>query len=107
MPLNKLVPDRPGKTSSAVVGNSNHARTNSAGSDPLGNRSGQNGAESHWGIIRVPEPFVFWACLITLGTKHTGGNHQFVFPSQLQVNASIASEPGVQNLELNHLIWVL
>ena len=107
MPLNKLAPDRPGKINSVVVGNSSHARTNSAGSDPLGNRSGQNRAENHWGIIRVLEAFAFRACLITLGTKHTGGNYQLFSPSQLQVNASIASEPGVQNLELNRLIWAL
>ena len=75
MPLNKLAPDRPGKTSSAVVGNSYHARTNSAGSDPLGNRSGQNGAESHWGIIRVPDRGV---ARLTLMVGHTFYNTTYL-----------------------------
>ena len=98
--LNKLVPDRHGKINSALVDNSSHSRINSTGSDPLGNRRNQNRAESNWGIIRVPEAFVFSACLITLGTKHTGGNYQLFSISQLQVNTSTVTKPGVQNLEL-------
>ena len=106
-PLNRLAPANPDRISSSPPGNSAQSITNSAWSDSLGNGRDQNGADSHWGTIRVPKAFVFWACLITLGTRHTGGNHQLFSSFQLQVNVSTASEPGVQNLELKHTSWEL
>ena len=87
--------------------NSTPSTINFAGSHPLGNRMGQKGADSHWGTTNVPKTLVFWACLITLGTRHICGNHQLFSPTQSQVNAFIASETGAPYLELNRFRWAL
>ena len=84
--------------SSLLLGNSSQATINFAGSEPFGNSRGQNGDDNHCGTIRVPLAFELWACLMTLGIKYIGGNHQLFSSAQLQVNASTASKPGAQNL---------
>jgi len=100
-PLNKLVPEWPGKIRSSKLGSTKYFTTNSTGSITFGNSKGQKGDESHW----VPFAPRLCAYLITRGIKYTGGNHQLLSSAQLQVDASTASVPGVQNLELNLSIW--
>ena len=59
-PTNKFDPEGPGKISASLSGNSSHSVIKSVGSTPFGNSNGQNGAEIHWGTIRVP--FAAAAC---------------------------------------------
>ena len=43
---------------------------------------GQNGDETHLGTIKVPSALQSTRCLITQGTRNTGGTNQlFSFPS--------------------------
>ena len=56
---------------------------------PSGKRSGQKRADGHLGTVSVPFAPVFKAY------------SQLFSPTQLQVKASTASEPGFQKQELN------
>jgi len=77
---------------------------NPAGSTPSVNNNGQNGDDTHWGMIRVPFALVLQACLMTLGIKWRGGTHQLFSSSQAEVKASTASVPRAQNLEFKSSI---
>ena len=62
---------------------------------------GQKGAENQHGQINVPTAFVFSMCFKTRGIRAIGGTTQLFSTFQSTVKASIASQPGFQNLELN------
>ena len=102
-PLNSLAPALPGQIVTSDLSITSVALTLVASSDaafPV-NNIGQKTADGHFGTSRVPFALVDWACRNTRGTKYTGGHHQLFSSCQLQVNASTASDPGFQNLELN------
>ena len=80
----------------SILGSSRILTTKLAGWVPLGNNKGQNGADGHFGAIRVPEALHMLACLSSQGIKNIGGHHQLFSLPQLHVNVSIASEPGHQ-----------
>ena len=62
---------------------------------------GQNGAETHLGTIRVPIDLHTNKCLITRGTRDTGGTSQLFSPAQSKQKASTPSESGFQKREKN------
>lgn len=69
---------------------------------PSGNTIGQNVAYLQYWTTKVPQLLQLPACCSTLGTILTGGHHQLFSPAQLTVNASIASVPGHQYLNLSY-----
>ena len=62
---------------------------------------GQNGAETHLRTIRVPMDLQTNKCLITRGTRDTGGTSQLFSPAQPKQKASTPSESGFQKQEKN------
>ena len=62
---------------------------------------GQNGAETHLGTIRVPIDLHTTKCLMTRGTRDTGGTSQLFSPAQSKQKASTPSESGFQKREKN------
>jgi len=67
----------------------------------LGDKTGQNAADGHCGIITVPTDLHFIMCLTEFKTSETGGQTQLFSKCQSCVKQSAASQPGFQNLELN------
>ena len=71
---------------------------------------GQNGAETHLGTIRVPIDLHTTKCLMTRGTRDTGGTSQLFSPAQSKQKASTPSESGFQKREknlVNFRLWEL
>ena len=77
IPLNTLDPDIPSRNRFALLGSSSICCTHSAGQDSLGNNSGQNRADSHWGITDVHCALVTSACLINLGWDIKGATTSY------------------------------
>ena len=106
IPLNRLKPERPWRNSELHLGSSIYSTMKLAGFLPSGNKRGQKGDDTHCRITNVPLALEFSACLITLGTRCTGGHNQLLSSTQLHVNASTASVPGSQKRELNRTNWL-
>ena len=61
----------------------------------------KNAADFHLGTINVPFALQATRCLIALITILIGGTSQLFSENQFCEKASIASDPGFQNKELN------
>ena len=70
--------------------------TKLAGWVPLGNNKDQNGADGHFGAIRVPEALHMLACFSSWSIKNTGGITNCIFSAPIACEGVIASEPGHQ-----------
>jgi len=68
--------------------------------DPSGKSIGQKGADTHIGTTNVPLAAQARACWIDLHIKRRGGTNQLTSNAHDVVNASTASQLGVQNLLL-------
>ena len=71
------------------------------------NINGQNAADFHLGTINVPFALQATSCLIALITKLIGDTSQLFSENQFCEKASVASDPGFQNKELNMCNFVL
>jgi hypothetical protein len=65
------------------------------------NINGKNVADFHLGTINVHFALQATRCMIALITKSIGGTSQLFSENQFCETASIASDPGFQNKELN------
>ena len=74
---------------------------------PVWNILGQNGADFHFGTIRVPLACSFMALSMTRAAKRGGGTHQLTSFSQVCLNASTPSEVGHPHLELKRMHFEL
>ena len=106
LPLNRVSPDSPGKKGILIKG-APAAAIQSTQKRLCRVLECQNGADLQSGTIKVPSAIQPCVCLITLGTRLTGGHHQLFLPFQSVMKVPTASEPGLQHLLLKQNNWQL